>query len=206
MAKFFASRTRRSTSAPPRSPGTRRSPSASRSLVAIGLRIVLTRSRIGIAMRAAVDDPLALGAERRPPEPRVDARAGRSAPSLAALGGILIAPTSPSTRRRSRLLIVDAYAAAIFGRLRSLPLTFVGAIVDRPHRGLPHRVPARRTRTCPACASRVPAILLFLVLLVLPEPAPARPHDPQPRVLPDADVARRARSSPARRRRSAASC
>ena len=35
----------------------------------------------------------------------------------------------PSTRRSLSLLIVSAYAAAIFGRLRSLPLTFVGAIV-----------------------------------------------------------------------------
>ena len=49
--------------------------------------------------------------------------------ALAALGGILIAPNVTLDAPSLSLLIVSAYAAAIFGRLRSLPLTFVGAIV-----------------------------------------------------------------------------
>ena len=43
--------------------------------------------------------------------------------SLAATGGILIAPALSLDPGSLSLLIVNAYAAAIFGRLRSLPMT-----------------------------------------------------------------------------------
>ncbi len=49
--------------------------------------------------------------------------------ALAALGGILIASSAGLSATTLSLLIVNAYAAAVFGRLRSLPLTFLGAIV-----------------------------------------------------------------------------
>ena len=187
MAKFFQ-RARRSTSAPRRSPGTRRSRSASRSSVAIGLRLVLTRSRFGIAMRAAVDDRSLSALNGARPEPGRRCSPGRSGTALAALGGILIAPNVALDAPSLSLLIVSAYAAAIFGRLRSLPLTFVGAIVVGLTEGYLDRLPARRTSTCRVCASRVPAILLFLVLLVLPNPRLRGRMTPQPRVLPDADA------------------
>ena len=49
--------------------------------------------------------------------------------TLAAIGGILIAPNVPFDAATLSLLIVNAYAAAIIGRLRSLPLTFLGAAI-----------------------------------------------------------------------------
>ena len=50
--------------------------------------------------------------------------------SLAALAGILIAPALGSLSHVNlTLLIVNAYAAAMFGRLRSLPMTFLGAVI-----------------------------------------------------------------------------
>ena len=54
------------------------------------------------------------------------ARSPRSAASSSCSSAGARAPPALS------LLIVNAYAAAVFGRLRSLPLTFVGAIVARP--------------------------------------------------------------------------
>ena len=74
---------------------------------------------------------------------------------LAAIGGILIAPSSGMDTGLLSLLIVNAYAAAIFGRLRSLPLTFVGAVVL----GLTDAYLSAYTpssRTSPASASRAP--------------------------------------------------
>jgi len=48
---------------------------------------------------------------------------------LAALAGILIAPTLTLSASALTLLIVNAYAASVIGRLRSIPMTFVGAII-----------------------------------------------------------------------------
>ena len=66
-------------------------------------------------------------AQRRPPRPRPRCWPGRSGCSLAALAGILLAPLQTLTHLPLTLLIVNAYAAAMIGRLRNLPLTFLGA-------------------------------------------------------------------------------
>jgi Branched-chain amino acid ABC-type transport system, permease components len=135
---------------------------------AIGLRIVLTRFRFGIAMRAAVDDP-ALSALNGARPNRVSMLAWALGTALAALGGILIAPNVTLDAPSLSLLIVSAYAAAIFGRLRSLPLTFVGAIVLGLTEGyLTGYLP--QNQYLPGLRIASPALLLFLVLLVLPNP------------------------------------
>ncbi len=79
-------------------------------------------------MRGCVDDRALAGLMGADP-----IRANRVAwilgTQLAAVGGILIAPELTLDATQLSLLIVSAYTAAVFGRLRSLPLTFVGAIV-----------------------------------------------------------------------------
>jgi len=136
--------------------------------VALGLRTLLYRTRIGVAMRASVDDrALATLNGARPA--RVAMLAWAIGAVLAAIGGILIAPDSGLSAATLSLLIVNAYAAAIFGRLRSLPLTFVGAIVL----GLADGYLAGYTPNSIYLAGlrlAAPAILLFLVLLVIPNP------------------------------------
>ena len=95
--------------------------------VAVGLRLLFTRTRVGLTMRAVVDDR------------DLTARAGASpfrtaqlswalGASLAALAGILIAPLQQLDQFNLTLLVVVGYAAAVVGRLRSLPLTVAGAI------------------------------------------------------------------------------
>jgi branched-subunit amino acid ABC-type transport system permease component len=137
-------------------------------LVAIFLRLVLTRLRIGIAMRAAVDDrPLSTLNGARPN--RVSMLAWAMGTSLAALGGILIAPGIALDAPSLSLLIVSAYAAAIFGRLRSLPMTFLGAVVVGCTEGyLSGYLPQNQYLSGFRLA--IPAIILFIVLLVLPNP------------------------------------
>ena len=97
-------------------------------VVALGLWFLLNRTRAGVEMRATVDDRALVGLTGANP-----LRANRAAwilsTQLAAIGGILIAPTVALDAPQLSLLIVSAYTAAVFGRLRSLPLTFVGAIV-----------------------------------------------------------------------------
>jgi branched-chain amino acid transport system permease protein len=96
--------------------------------MALGLRLLLYRSRPGLAMRAAVDDrPLAMLNGARPDRSAMLAWAIGC--SSAALAGILVAPTVGLLHVNLTLIIVNAYAAAVIGRLRNLPMTFVGAIV-----------------------------------------------------------------------------
>ncbi len=137
-------------------------------VAAIGLRLVLTRFRFGIAMRAAVDDP-SLSALNGARPNRISMLAWALGTALAALGGILIAPNVTLDAPSLSLLIVSAYAAAIFGRLRSLPLTFLGAIVLGLTEGyLTGYLP--QNQYLPGLRIASPALLLFLVLLVLPNP------------------------------------
>jgi branched-chain amino acid transport system permease protein len=137
-------------------------------VVAVFLRLVLTKPRFGIAMRAAVDDrPLSSLNGARPNY--VSMLAWAIGTSLAALGGILIAPGIALDAPSLSLLIVSAYAAAIFGRLRSLPLTFLGAIVVGCAEGyLTGYLPQNQYLSGLRLA--IPAIILFVVLLVLPNP------------------------------------
>jgi branched-chain amino acid transport system permease protein len=97
-------------------------------LVAVGLRVLLYRTRAGVAMRATVDDRnlAMLNGSRSVVNARLAWAIGTS---LAALAGILVAPKLSLSPLPITLLIVNAYAAAMIGRLRSLPMTFVGALI-----------------------------------------------------------------------------
>ncbi|MEO6318800.1 MAG: ABC transporter permease [Acidimicrobiales bacterium] len=97
-------------------------------VVVVALRGLLFRTRVGLDMRASVDSrPLAMLHGARPD--RSAALAWAIGSSLAALAGILIAPVATMNHIALTIVIVSAYAAAMFGRLRSLPLTIVGALV-----------------------------------------------------------------------------
>ncbi|MDX6660150.1 MAG: branched-chain amino acid transport system permease protein livM, partial [Solirubrobacteraceae bacterium] len=97
-------------------------------LVAFGLRILLYRTRAGVAMRATVDDPnlAMLNGSRSVTNARLAWAIGTS---LAALAGILLAPLEQLNILSLTLLVINGYAAALFGSLRSLPRTAVGAIL-----------------------------------------------------------------------------
>jgi branched-chain amino acid transport system permease protein len=137
-------------------------------VVAFGLWLVLTRTRVGIAMRASVDDRnLTMLTGARPH--RVQMLAWAIGTALAGIGGILIAPGLVLDASSLSLVIVSAYAAAIFGRLRSLPMTFVGAVVVGCAEGyLQGYLPQSPYLTGLRNAASV--LILFVVLLVLPNP------------------------------------
>jgi branched-chain amino acid transport system permease protein len=96
--------------------------------VAAGLRLILFKSRAGVAMRAVVDNPELAELNGALPE-RVSQLAWVLGVMMAALAGVLIAPGRSYNHLFLTLLVVNGYAAAILGRLRSLPLTFVGALL-----------------------------------------------------------------------------
>lgn len=138
--------------------------------LAIGLRILFTRTRAGVLMRGAVDDPDLLRLNGHDPE-RVGALSWTLGSTLAVVAGILIPPLSGSTLDANSLtlLVIDAFAAAMFGRLRSIPRTFVGAIIL----GLAGTYLVAYAPTGEQWVTNVrvalPMLVLFAVLIALPQ-------------------------------------
>ncbi|MCW2600177.1 MAG: amino acid/amide transporter rane protein 2, family / amino acid/amide transporter [Frankiales bacterium] len=93
-----------------------------------GLYVLLNRTRIGTAMRAVVDNRELLALHGGRPN-LLSGLSWAMGCSLAALAGILIAPQISLDYITLTLLVISAYAAAMVGRLKNLPRTFVGALV-----------------------------------------------------------------------------
>jgi branched-chain amino acid transport system permease protein len=96
--------------------------------VALGLYVLLNRTRTGTAMRAVVDNRELLALHGARPSV-LSGLSWAMGSSLAALAGILIAPQLTLGYVELTLLVVSAYAAAMVGRLKNLPKTFLGALL-----------------------------------------------------------------------------
>lgn len=143
-------------------------------LVAASLYVLLNRTRIGTAMRASVDNAelLKLYGGRSDLVASLSWAVGTS---LAALGGILLAPIIGLQYYELTLLVISAYAAAMLGKLTKLPLTFVGAMVLGVLQswvvGYLDKIPlADKVVGLPAV---IPTVFLFAILVLLPH-APLR--------------------------------
>jgi branched-chain amino acid transport system permease protein len=138
--------------------------------IAVGLRLFFYRTRTGVAMRGVVDDPSLLQLNGLNPE-RMAALSWAMGSFLAVLAGVLVTPIGGGALAAESLtlLVIDAFAAAVFGRLRSVPRTFVGALVL----GLGANYILAYFPTSWSWASdfRVafPMVVLFAVLIVLPQ-------------------------------------
>lgn len=142
--------------------------------LALFLRALLYRTRTGVAMRAVVDDRplLELNGGRPQQASLVSWMVGVS---LSGLAGILITPFQGGSLSSTllTLLVINAYAAAMWGRLRNLPLTYLGAVVigiatraafEKPTGVMPKTWDWRSNFRI-----AVPMIILFIILLVLPQ-------------------------------------
>jgi len=117
-------------------------------------------------MRAVVDDPsLASLTGARPG--RIAGAAWVIGFMLAGLAGILLAPGTGMSIQILSELVIFGYAAAIVGRLSSLPLTFLGAMILGIGQSLAiGYVPANLLNDVTAI---LPMGLLIVALLVLPQ-------------------------------------
>lgn len=140
-------------------------------VVAVALRLLLYRTRLGTGMRAVVDDPELLTMAGVSPA-RMSRAGWMLGFFLAALAGVLVAPTLTSTFNvlTMTLLVVDGYAAAVVGRLKSIPWTFAGAIVlglvvTYFQQYAPSHLP---TGVGSDITAALPMIFLFAALVALP--------------------------------------
>ncbi len=139
--------------------------------VAAGLRALFRSTRSGYALRAVVDDPDLLAMAGVSPN-RMSQYGWMLGTMMAALAGVLLAPTQTSgiSIAAMTLLVVNGYAAAIVGRLRSIPVTFAAAVAIGLAENyvinyvLPH-LPQNLT---PDITYALPMVFLFLALVTLP--------------------------------------
>jgi branched-chain amino acid transport system permease protein len=138
-------------------------------VVAVVLWAFFRRFRIGVAMRAVVDDPELLAMAGAKPV-RIARMGWILGSMLAAIGGILLGQAQGNVDPATlTLVVINSFAAAVVGRMRSLPWTFVGAILL----GLADTYlfgyhPAGWSWLSNADLA-IPMIFLFVVLLLLPQ-------------------------------------
>ena len=135
--------------------------------IAVFLRVLLHRSRTGMAMRAVVDNRALAGLTGAHPG-RLSGLAWAIGSSMAAVAGILLAPTAGLRVDILTLFIIDAFAAAIIGRLQSLPWTFAGGLIIGLATSFATTFLNLNGRWGTA-STAIPAIILFIALLALPQ-------------------------------------
>ena len=128
---------------------------------------LLNRTRTGVAMRAVVDDRNLTSLNGASPA-RISQLSWALGAALAAVAGILIAPILNLEILNLTLLVVVAYAAAVVGKLKSLPLTFAGAMILGLLQGY-SELRFLHTDRIPGLRGSLPTIMLFAVLLLMPE-------------------------------------
>lgn len=135
-------------------------------VIAGGLYVLLNRTRLGTSMRAAVDNPELLGLFGGAPT-RVSMMSWALGSSLSALAGILLVSQVGLDYYQLTFLVIDAFAAAVIGRLTSLPMTFVGAILVGLGQGYSAYLPS--WHVLEGFSDALPTIVLFIALIFLPQ-------------------------------------
>ncbi len=133
--------------------------------ITVGLSVFLRVTRIGLAMRAVVHSPELLDVTGTPPAP-VRILAWCIGTTMAALSGVLIAPTLSLDAFLLSLIVVQAFGAVAIGRFSSLPLTFIGGLLI----GVGSSLTTKYLGGHPpfnGLASSVPFLVLIVVLLVV---------------------------------------
>lgn len=151
--------------------------------VAFGFRELFRRTRLGVAMRAVVDNRELCAVKALNPNV-VTAASWAIGASLAGLAAILIAPGLNLEVNTLSLLVVSAYAAAVVGRLQSLPATFVGALILGVSQSMIVAYLPAENDIVQSLRPSLPFLLLFGALLVRGElrlPERVKTHaEPEP--------------------------
>ena len=136
-------------------------------LVAVALRFLLQRTRLGTAMRAVVDDRELASLNGARPN-AISSAAWAIGSMMGAIGGILIASELELNAQTLNEIVIIAFAAAAFGALRSLPLAVVGALLLGLLRQHTQTWLSFGTDLSNAYLA-VPPLVLFAVVVALPQ-------------------------------------
>jgi branched-chain amino acid transport system permease protein len=145
--------------------------------VAGGLYVLLSRTRTGIGMRAIVDNRELLALHGARPQV-LSMLSWALGSSLAALAGILLVTEVGLDYIQLTLLVINAYAAAMVGKLKNLPRTIVGAMIlglllqyytlFQTKIGSSFKLSAAVESLLTGIRAALPTLFLFIVMLLLP--------------------------------------
>ena len=135
-------------------------------LVALGLRFLLYKTRLGISMRAVVDSRSLAGLTGAKPS-IISGSSWALGCMTAGLAGILIAPETGLVVENLALIIVVASAAAAIAQLKSIPMAFVGGLVIGLAKSF-SAVYLEWGKDWAYADEAIPAAILFIALLFLP--------------------------------------
>jgi branched-chain amino acid transport system permease protein len=133
--------------------------------VAVFFRVFFKSTRTGIAMRGVVDDPQ-LARLSGAPSGRISSYSWMIGVMLAGVAGVLLSSQTMNVTVLTELVIYG-YAAAVVGRLRSLPMTFLGAMILGISYSLAIGYVPQAYLT--QVTEALPMVMLFVVLLIIPE-------------------------------------
>ncbi|HVW31317.1 MAG TPA: ABC transporter permease, partial [Acidimicrobiia bacterium] len=133
----------------------------------LGLYLFLRRSRVGLAMRAVVDDPVLLGLTGARGA-RIRRTAWAIGCGFAAASGILIAPSLGLDANLLTMLVVQAFGACAIGLFSSLPLAYLGGLAVGLMASLGTHFLSDTRPPWSAMPSATPFLVLVGVLLVVP--------------------------------------
>ncbi|MBE8517016.1 ATP-binding cassette domain-containing protein [Amycolatopsis sp. H6(2020)] len=139
-------------------------------------------ARIGLAMRAVVDDPELLAMQATDPR-RVRRIAWVIGSTFTALSGVLVMPLIGLDAVGLTFLVVQAFGAAAVGAFGTIPLTFAGGLAI----GVASAVSQHYVLDVPwlsGLPSALPFLVLFVTLLVLPKRKLVRPSTVEKRPPP----------------------
>lgn len=165
-------------------------------IAAGGLYLFFRRSVLGIAMQAVVEDSTLLGLQATSAV-RVRRAAWLIGSCVAAVSGLLLAPTVGLNATVLILIVVQAFGAAAIGAFNSLVLTYVGGLVVGLSTEISKKVIVdhQSLSGLGGLPSTIPFLILFAVLIVakrdrlLERGAQVVRRLPAPRVLPRRAVA-----------------
>ena len=135
-------------------------------LVVVALFVFFRFSRLGLHMRAVVDNPGLLDLSGTSPR-QVRAVSWAIGCAFASLSGILLAPLIGLDAILLTLLVVQAFGAAAVGAFTSLPLTYAGSLAI----GVVAALSTKYVADFPSLAGlppSLPFLVLFLALLFTP--------------------------------------
>ncbi|MFS3128689.1 ABC transporter permease subunit [Nocardioides sp. Bht2] len=136
--------------------------------LAIVLHLLMRATRLGVAMRAAVDNENLAALNGISPA-RISSLAWVIGAVTAATAGILIAPEVGNMGVEAMtLLVINSFAAAMFGRLRSISMAYLGALLVGLSLTFSTLFLNFEGRWI-GVPSNLPLIALFVVLLALPQ-------------------------------------
>jgi len=135
-------------------------------LVALGLRFLLYKTRLGISMRAVVDSRSLAGLTGAKPS-IISGSSWALGCMTAGLAGILIAPETGLVVENLALIIVVASAAAAIAQLKSIPMAFIGGLVIGLAKSF-SSVYLEWGKDWAYADEAIPAAILFIALLFLP--------------------------------------